>query len=54
MRADEAALWFAERGYSMRLVRLAGVALVTTRDFRRDRVNVHVGEGRVLEVLSVG
>jgi hypothetical protein len=54
MPVVEAVEWFAERGFTMRIVRLMGVALITTRDFRRDRVNVHVSEGRVQEVTGVG
>lgn len=46
--------WCRENGYTLRVVRLDGLPCIGTRDFRRDRVNVAVQDGVVVEVTGIG
>lgn len=56
MKVEAAAEWFKGFGYTMRVTRLdeqKGGAIVT-RDYRLDRINVDVRNGKIFDVLSVG
>lgn len=46
--------FFAQFNYSMRVTRRDGQDCIITRDYRFDRVNVTVREGKVIEISYVG
>ncbi|MDQ4121694.1 MAG: hypothetical protein M3209_09640 [Acidobacteriota bacterium] len=54
MNANQAAQWFQQFGYAMRITRKNGDVCIVTRDYRLDRINVAVENGKVAGVLSVG
>ncbi len=41
-------------GFTLRIVELEGQPCISTRDFRRDRVNTRVADGRIIDVVGIG
>lgn len=54
MTVERAAEWFEQYGYSMRITRKNGKRVITSNDFRTDRINVAIENNKIVEVLSVG
>lgn len=54
MAVPEARDFFKANGYTVRVTRQDGENHIGTRDFRTDRVNVHVESGRVVAISGVG
>lgn len=51
---EEALEWVKEAGYCLRIVRFDGHPSVATRDFRMDRINVDVENGKIKYFRSIG
>jgi hypothetical protein len=54
MTEVEAKVFFQKHGYTMRVTRRDGKAMITTRDMKINRLNVSIENGLVKEVVSVG
>ncbi|HYE72607.1 MAG TPA: hypothetical protein VEF04_04715 [Blastocatellia bacterium] len=54
MTEVEAEAFFQRHGYTMRVTRRDGKAMITTRDMKLNRLNVSIENGLVKEVMSVG
>jgi hypothetical protein len=51
---EEAGRFVERSGYVIRMTRKNGQPLIITRDYRTNRINVAVIDGKIVEVLSVG